>query len=1075
MEELNFFTTYAEYEFWLIEHKEVLLPYFKKNDVPLKSLQMNVRAYNALRINNIINLSDIIFLSNEEISALDMMDKSSVNEVIMYKRNYLRKNKRAISYYIAGNKEFAAKAPVEKPQSEVELNEEAEKSSDFSENNQNREMQEKASESEKNLNSSELYDIPKSENAEAKLELSHSSINIMLNDSKIKNKLIEFTASEHIGLDSLDLSTRSYNVLRRRGIKYLYEAMACYPQEISSLKNVGAKSADEIGRSIEKYISEHFKQITAYLDGEEIGLDDHINNNTVPEAGPFELSIPQLIMHPAYKEKARKYLKENDIPVEQMGLSVRAVNAFMRANIFSFFDALSINPYNLSSIRNIGVKSINEIKSRMEYYLSKLQPIVAAYCCGDEDAMYSDDYIEETVIACFKDMGFNGISYRQIRETFPEDIDEARIKKCIGRLIANKKLEYVDFRLYRVYPSLNAALEKSNLYEEDKDIIYKRLSGMTLEAIAQEYDLTRERIRQKFEKKIRKLRAELQIKCGSPVFDEDYYAYLYSNYEGDRELWNDFLGVPPNTISYLYNTQVKGKKSIRGALSDPNIDLVLKLKIQNYLNRNKILLDGTLIERNQKDLEDFVLSKIATDELTFDEFKDKYNEFLKANNVDDKSLYYTDDMSKYRSGRLSNSMFSLWKQGERLRYYDISAQDYTQLLEELNLESFKNTEISTLKLFNDHSEIMQKYDIRDHYELHNLLKKIVDKNNYNDIQINKQPMIRFGEFDREKAIFEIISAFSPITLENLTDYVYSEYGYDRATAQATYFQPFRDLLHNGIYSVEFKQVPADRIEALKSYLPNEFYYISEIKEIYGKIFKDADTEEINHRSLKALGYKVFNNYVLKSYSHAAEYFRDELMKNDIFSLKDFNTAYGNLGSYQTALYDLRKNYDIMLFAKDQYINFRRLEKFGILKGDIKDYCQRVYDDAENDEYLTAHSLKAFGLESKLDSLGLDGIFYIGILEASDKFASTQIFGETLLYKGNADSKISKKSFILSQLSKYSDVDFEQFNDDCFDSFGIKVPGRYDVIEAISGTDFYYDEIMDKFYINKEVYYSEFDD
>ena len=58
MEELNFFTTYAEYEFWLIEHKEVLLPYFIKNDVPLKSLQMNVRAYNALRINNILLHAD---------------------------------------------------------------------------------------------------------------------------------------------------------------------------------------------------------------------------------------------------------------------------------------------------------------------------------------------------------------------------------------------------------------------------------------------------------------------------------------------------------------------------------------------------------------------------------------------------------------------------------------------------------------------------------------------------------------------------------------------------------------------------------------------------------------------------------------------------------------------------------------------------------------------------------------------------------------------------------------------------------------------------------------------------------
>ena len=43
---------------------------------------------------------------------------------------------------------------------------------------------------------------------------------------------------------------------------------------------------------------------------------------------------------------------------------------------------------------------------------------------------------------------------------------------------------------------------------------------------------------------------------------------------------------------------------------------------------------------------------------------------------------------------------------------------------QLNFDQFENTEISTLKLFRDHPEVMQEYDIRDEYELHNLLRKI---------------------------------------------------------------------------------------------------------------------------------------------------------------------------------------------------------------------------------------------------------------------------------------------------------------------------------------------------------------
>ena len=37
----------------------------------------------------------------------------------------------------------------------------------------------------------------------------------------------------------------------------------------------------------------------------------------------------------------------------------------------------------------------------------------------------------------------------------------------------------------------------------------------------------------------------------------------------------------------------------------------------------------------------------------------------------DEKLYYTDEVRRTRSNRLSDSMFCLWKQGEKLRYYDI--------------------------------------------------------------------------------------------------------------------------------------------------------------------------------------------------------------------------------------------------------------------------------------------------------------------------------------------------------------------------------------------------------------------
>ena len=49
-------------------------------------------------------------------------------------------------------------------------------------------------------------------------------------------------------------------------------------------------------------------------------------------------------------------------------------------------------------------------------------------------------------------------------------------------------------------------------------------------------------------------------------------------------------------------------------------------------------------------------------------------------------------MKRERKNRLCDSMYCLWKHGERLRYYDIESHDYTELLQTLHLETFENIE-----------------------------------------------------------------------------------------------------------------------------------------------------------------------------------------------------------------------------------------------------------------------------------------------------------------------------------------------------------------------------------------------
>ena len=68
------------------------------------------------------------------------------------------------------------------------------------------------------------------------------------------------------------------------------------------------------------------------------------------------------------------------------------------------------------------------------------------------------------------------------------------------------------------------------------------------------------------------------------------------------------------------------------------------------------------------------------------------------------------------------------------------------------------------------------------------------------------------------------------------------------------------------------------------------------------------------------------------------------------------------------------------------------------------------------------------------------------------------------------------NYIMEKILYHEYIDgLDDFIDDCMVEYGVRIPERYEVMEAISNTDFYYDRIMDKIYKNKSVYYEEFDD
>ena len=173
--------------------------------------------------------------------------------------------------------------------------------------------------------------------------------------------------------------------------------------------------------------------------------------------------------------------------------------------------------------------------------------------------------------------------------------------------------------------------------------------------------------------------------------------------------------------------------------------------------------------------------------------------------------------------------------------------------------------------------------------------------------------------------------------------------------------------------------------------------------------------------------------------------------------------------------DLRREYEIFLFENDQYINYRRLSKAGVSKQIIEDFCNEVKSFAPPNTYFTMRSLREDGFSHKLEDLGFDDIFYAGILAVSPFFCFQRVYGNIVLYSGSDNKLFSIKAFIRNLLEEYDAIDIDDFMDDVYEKYGIKIPAKYDVTSAVLGTEMYYDGIMNKIYSNKALYYSDLDD
>ena len=659
-----------------------------------------------------------------------------------------------------------------------------------------------------------------------------------------------------------------------------------------------------------------------------------------------------------------------------------------------------------------------------------------------------------------------GVSQESLKEKLPEHLKNTTIvEEMLLNMEQQGEFRVEDDVYIRITPSIIDSL--NTIDERNRDIVLARLKGDKLQEIGDKYGITKERVRQICRKVLRSIRKK------GRHFREDKYLRLFSTYEISREDFMLAFEEPRSTYEYMDAIAQRNPgilKPFESVLEDDNIPISMRRQAERVIYRDYIMVNGQHIQKRRASLVDYYIRTYCRELTQFDDFEVKYQKFLDE-------LGLSGDENLKVSGHGGEAFLSnhhkrslLWNQWRSFRYYDIQSREYGDFLETINLMQYDGMEISTLKLFRDNAALMNEYDIRDEYELHNLLKKIWDEKD-SRVVFKRMPTIEIGTVTRDAQVWSLLLQYSPVSTGRLGELYEEAYGVKAQTVIANNLKSFDNYCFNGEYIVDKQDLPENEFTVLSKELTEDYYTIQDVKRIYLREFPNADTANINPYTLKTLGFRVYSNYVVRSiYTNSIDYFNKLLTEHDIVDTREYPGSIQRIGTYQGEVRRLRQEREIVEFGPYQYINIRRLNQFGVTKETMEDYCRAVSQFFEMGAFFTIYSLTSDGFLHSLDELGFDEIFYSAVLMEDRERFSYQKVGRARVFV-NGKSKNVIADMLLWLIGEKRKIDIYDLRAFLENHYGIITDKRY-LVELIRNAGMYYDSIMEAAYIDYDTYFEE---
>ncbi len=788
-----------------------------------------------------------------------------------------------------------------------------------------------------------------------------------------------------ISVNSLGLSVRATNALKRMEIHTLEQLLNTPIEEIEKGRNIGAKTVSEIQEFIEKCTS-----------GE-------MNLNSLVDNGPA-------------LEKKERIFSEDEIEemshyaITELKLPARAENTFFRIGCNTIAKLVMLPEKELRDLKGLGKKSCDEVLNELSTWIDRN---IYVFDANNEERDISEEERDFYVRLSEMLLPIKRLYWKQLRELFNQrdmysTIESWDVKTKWDRTISKiirldefdtslksfflslapdgiirteeflEKINAIDFQFssdviverlfdgkicshngevcYINKPNVSQYLSEheADFDPRNYDVLTRRLHGESLQEIGELYNLSRERVRQILIKTVSKL----------PSIFEDYYKIPYEHFKLTKaEFCNAFLECGAIGYEFLFIKFKKGDVIVceetvseyTGLFSD---------RMKQYWREEAIRRDKKHVTRTEMIYR--VLLSNSDCAMSMEEFEAEYYNYLERRSYPKERLTIN---IRSVSNHFRSAPYIVFDKENRVRYCEADAK---VIWENIDFTQYKDLIISAELIYRDYVELMDEQDIRDGYELFYVIKSSLENWDGSDFEIScrRVPIMVLGSGDEARQALQLLKEISPIDFYGYYEAYEERFGVRSANGNPVITGALAHYYLDGEYSVDVTAIESEDAEQLSKALSKKsFWFNDEVEKLFREICIHSSEDAFNKAAFKRIGYTLNIGYLYNDdYGTVINYFDQEIFSKDILDLNEYDRRLLVLSAFEAALYKKRMGLEYIEVAPKVYMTVSELEKIYGLS------IENIYELQEwishcDQKYYNAHSvwneLREAGLDKKL--------------------------------------------------------------------------------------------------------------